>query len=252
MSNVNKTQLNKLRAQIEKNKLFLSKSLWGKESEDKQYSAAVSMSVLAEYFNLDQTTGLDSVTDGQYDNKFDAIYFSDDEDELSELIIIQSKYKRTDGDTSTFTEDEIKICIGNCEKILSGENFSDSNLKITDKLKDYRDLLNGSNNPGISIKLFFATNGIIHAGHKVIKEIKDASENNIDVIFIDATFFGKNIVLEDGQLEINTKNSSDKTDSIFDIEDNLYSGAIVSCSIENLMIFYKECGEKYLLNNNVR
>lgn len=251
MADINKTQLNKLRAQIEKNKLFLDK-IPSIKSEDVKYSLALSMSVLMEHLKLNQNRSYECLTDGQLDSKFDAIYYSDDEDELSELVVIQSKYKQKDGDTKTFDEDEIKICIDNCEKILRGEEFLDANEKVKQILSDYRKLLSDNGNPSISIKLIFATNGTIHSDHKLLKEISDVAKKGIHVSFVDAGFFSISPVLENGEIKINIKDEKDRTDSIFNINDPLYSGTVVSCTLEDLMIFYKESGEKYLLNNNVR
>ncbi|MCA6442218.1 MAG: AIPR family protein [Bacteroidetes bacterium] len=249
---INKTQLNKLRSQINKNKLFLDtvKSITG--DDDKKFSMALSMTVLMEYLGLNQTNSLDAITDNGGDNKIDAFYYSDDEDELTELIIIQSKFKNIDGETGTFEEDEIKLCITNCKKFLRGEDFQTTNEKLKKKMTDYRILLNNNGRPSISIKLFFATNGIIHEGHKKLKEVIDCQDENIVVSFIDASMYGKQQVLEKAELNVNIKSSEDKTDSIFSIEDELYAGKIVSCSIKELMLFYEKSGERLLLSNNVR
>jgi hypothetical protein len=248
---INKTQLNKLRALINKNKAYLDSILTKKESDEKKYSMSLSMAVLMEYVLLNQTEAFDSLTEGGDDYKFDAFYFNDEGD-LSELTIIQSKYKLTDGETDTIHEDQIKLCIANCRKFLTGDNFQNANTKLKEKIKTYRELLRENGNPSVSVKLFFSTNGLIHEQHKILPEVKSSSEFNIIPIFVDATEFGFTSSAESGELNVSLKNDDDKTDSIFQIEDEMYSGKIVSCSIRELMNFYASSGKKILLNHNVR
>lgn len=249
---INQTQLNKLRSQIDKNKLFLDNIPAIKGDDDKKFSIALSMSILMEYLSLNQKDALDAITDDGGDNKIDAFYYSDDEDELTELIVIQSKYTQVDGETGSFKEDEIKLCITNCKKFLRGEDFQTTNKKLQDKMSNYRKLLLENDSPAISIKLFFATNGIIHEGHKKLNEVIECQEDNVFPVFVDATKFGNQPILDKADLKINLKSNDDKTDSIFLIEDDLYAGKIVSCSIKDLMDFYEKSGERLLLSNNVR
>lgn len=249
---VNKTQLNKLRSLIEKNKTFIDTSKKKNESNEKKYSMALSMSVLMEYITLNQDASFNALTDGSGDNKIDAFYFTDDESDVSELTIVQSKYKLADGDTGTFSEDEIKLCIASCKKFMAGENFQNQSEELTEKIEEYRELLKENEYPPISIKLFFATNGIIHEGHRSLNEVLTCFESNIFPFFVDATHFGDSKATESGEILINIKNDEDKTDSIFAIDDAEYAGKIASCSIGELMEFYKNSGERLLLNNNVR
>jgi hypothetical protein len=249
---INKTQLNKFRALIDKNKIFIDGQELVNADDDKKHSMALSMAVLMEYLSLNQDSAFDALTDNSGDNKIDAFYYSDDENELSDLIIIQSKYKKTDGDTQTFNEDEIKLCISNCEKLLKGENFQTTNTNLLKKIEAYRQLLSNNELPPISIKLFFATNGIIHSGHKKLNEVVSAYDNNISSFFVDATEFGHAAQIESGNLMVNLKSNADKTDGIFIIEDDLYSGTVVSCTIQSLMTFFENTGKNQLLNRNVR
>lgn len=176
---INKTQLNKFRALIDKNKLFIDGLHGVNADNDKKFSMALSMAVLMEYLSLNQDSAFDALTDNGGDNKIDAFYYSDDENELSDLIIIQSKYKQNDGEVQTFTEDEIRLCISNCEKFLRGENFQTTNPNLLKKIEAYRQLLKDNDLPPISIKLFFSTNGIIHDGHKKLNEVIEAYEKSI-------------------------------------------------------------------------
>lgn len=248
---INKTQLNKLQKLNEKNKAFLdAKGIAG--DDDKKNSLAQCMSALSEYLTLNQDLAFNSLTDGSEDNKIDALYYSDDENELNELTIVQSKYKNIYGETGTFTEDDIKLLILNCLKFLRGENFQNANETLQKKIDSYRKLLYDNGNPPISIKLLFITNGIIHKGHKELQEVLDCYENNIYPIFIDATEFGYSKEIGTGNILVNLKNGQDKTDSIFEINDDQYSGKIVSCSALEFMQFFKNSGEKKLLSSNVR
>jgi hypothetical protein len=249
---INKTQLNKFRVLINKNKLFLDGLPTVKADDDKKFSMALSMAVLMEYLSLNQDSALDALTDNGGDNKIDAFYYSDDENELSDLIIIQAKYKQADGETQTFTEDEIKLCISNCKKFLRGENFQTTNPNLLKKIEAYRQLLRDNELPPISIKLFFSTNGVIHDGHKLLDEVIEAFENNITPVFVDATEFGHTKSVDSGDLMVNIKSGEDKTDGIFIIDDDLYSGTIVSCTINDLMTFFENTGKNQLLNRNVR
>jgi len=253
MNAINKTQLNKFESHIQKFKKYIDVNHQNIKADDnKRHTMALSMSILAEYCRVDPATAYASITEGGDDNKIDALYFSDDEDDLTNLVVVQSKYKNICGDTSTFTADEIQLVIKSCFKILKGENFQAANEKLTKKLNDYRELLRNNGNPAISLRLFFATNGLIHAGHKKLDEVVEAEKLGISISFIDATFYGNTPVLRNGELEINLKDDSDKTDSIFNLNSNLFAGKIVSCSLEKLMSFYKESGERQLLNSNVR
>jgi len=163
---INKTELNKLRSQIDKNKVYIDSIKDLKIDDDKKHTMALSMSVLMEYFRVNQKMAYDSLTEGGGDNKIDALYYSDDSDEFTELVIIQSKFKQKDGDTDTLKEDEIKLCIKSCENILSGGVFQTTNKILEQKINNYRTLLKDNGLPPITIKLIFATNGIIHEGHK--------------------------------------------------------------------------------------
>lgn len=252
MTQVNKTQLNKLRSHIDKNKVYLDSIGDTKDSDEQKYSKALSMCILMEYFGLNQNSSLGALTDASGDNKIDAFYYSDDEDELSELVIIQSKYKQKDGDTGSFTEDDIKLCINSCNTFLNGGSFEGGNEKLNNKVSEYRKLLEENGLPAITIKLFLATNGVIHEGHKKLKEVVECIDKNIVVIFVDATFYGNEFSKEKSSININLKDMKDKTDSIFSIDDRSYSGVIASCSIKELMGFYEGNGERFLLNNNVR
>lgn len=249
---INKTQLNKLKSLNEKNKSYIDSKIGNAEDDDKKNSMAQSMSALMEYLALNQDFAFDSLTDGSDDNKIDAFYYSDDESELSELTIVQSKYKQVYGETGTFTEDEIKLVIANCRNFLNGIDFQTTNDKLLRKINSYRQLLRENDFPAISIKLLFITNGIIHNGHKNLNEVTSCYENNINPIFIDATEFGHFVNIESGSLLVNLKDPSDKTDTIFEIEDEQYSGKIVSCNAEELMKFYRDAGERQLLSSNVR
>lgn len=249
---INQTQLNRLKAIVEKNKAYIDKIKTVKGDNDKKYSMALSMSILMEYLFLNQDDAFNSLTDGSNDNKIDAFYYSDDENELSELVIIQSKYKNVYGETGTFTDDEIKLCISNCEKFLKGENFQTTNDSLLKKMISYRELLEDNDYPNVTIKLIFATTGIIHEGHKKLNEVINCIDKHIYPTFVDVTAFGNIPQIESGQLMVNLKNDEDKTDSIFSIEDNLYSGIIVSTTLKELMEFYQSTGEGLLLNANVR
>ena len=106
------------------------------------------------------------------------------------------------------------------------------------------------------MKLFFATNGIIHKDHKKLASVTKAQQHNIDCIFIDATEFGNEDIIDEGVLQINRKDLSsqeaDLTDSIFKTAGNTMEGRIVSCKLKSLMKFYEETGKRALLDSNVR
>ncbi|MEI6348883.1 MAG: AIPR family protein [Bacteroidota bacterium] len=249
---INKTQLNKFRSIIEKNKLFLDGISTLTIDSNKKYSISVSMTILMEYYSLNQLEAFNSITDDGDDNKIDAFYFSDDENEISELVVIQSKYKQNDGETNSISIDEMKLCMENCIKIINGENFAVTNSKLANKIKAFRELLLDNGLPTFNIKLFFATNGIIHEPFRTSTDLNRCFDFNITPIFIDATSFGHSVSIEFGELFVNIKDTADKTDSIFSFENEHYSGRVVSCTIDDLMKFYKETGERLLLNSNVR
>ncbi|MFN7845596.1 MAG: AIPR family protein [Bacteroidota bacterium] len=250
---INLTQLNKFRSIIEKNKLFLDNITPSLTIDsNKKYSISVSMTILMEYYSLNQLDAFNSITDDGYDNKIDAFYFSDDEIEVSELVVIQSKYKQNDGETNSIALDEMKLCMENCIKVIKGEEFAISNSKLAKKISAFRELLLNNGLPSFNIKLFFATNGLIHEPFRTSPDLNRCYDFNITPIFVDATSFGHSASIEFGELFVNTKDPSDKTDSIFSFENEHYSGRVVSCTIDELMKFYKATGERLLLNSNVR
>jgi len=248
---INKTQLNKFRRFIESGKEFLNKKL-PKESEDKKYTQAITMSVFREYYDLDQATAFYALTEGSGDNKIDGFYYADTDDELDVLILVQSKYKHTYGETGTFQDDDIKLCIQSSLTILNGGEFTVVNETLKKKIDTYRQKLIDSDIPAISVKLFFATNGIISEAHRNLKEIFEAQNKGVEIFFVDATEFGNQPKVLHGEINVNLKDVADKTDSIFFIEDTQYQGIIASCGIGDLMSFYETTGKNLLLNENVR
>lgn len=250
---INETQLNKFNSIINKNKEFLDNITGLTVSSDQKSSYSISMTVLMEYYSLNQLDAYNSITDGCDDNKIDAFYFSDDENEVSELVVIQSKYKQKNRSKSGIPFDEMMLCRDSCIKIINGDDFTKQNDKLEEKIKSFRELLSSNGLKTFDIKLFFATNGVIEDSFKTSPElIKKCAEFNITPIFVDATSFGHSASVEFGELFVNTKSDDDKTDSIFSSENKDYDGKIVSCSIDDLMKFYKSTGESLLLNSNVR
>lgn len=251
MLDFNKKNSNKLNRLIEKNKNFLDNQ---KEflnlDNNKKSSNALSMSVLMEYCKIDQESAVDCITDGDKDLKIDAFYYQDDE-EIGNLFIIQSKYKKSTKLTPTISEDEMTLCLHNCNLILMGEE-SDASETLKDRISEWRKLLKENGDPIVSINLIFATNGIISDinKNKIIKKVETGS--NVNVVFIDVNNFDFNKIVKSAEIKINRKNKDDKTDSIFDIDDKKYSGSTVSCSIDQLMSFYKNYGDQKLLSHNVR
>jgi len=251
-SQINKTQLNKLRRLMDSGKEFLDKKGLSDDSNVK-YSKSITMSVLREYYDLDQATAFNSLVDGGGDNKIDGFYYEDNNDELDVLVLIQSKYKQVDGVSKrVLSADEIKLCIKSALAILHGEDFHTTNPILAKKVSDYRQKLEDADLPSISIKLFFATNGIIEGDSKKLKEISDCKKDGIEVFFVDATEFGNQPEIISGEINVNLKSLDDKTDSIFSINEIQYNGLIASCSIRDLMVFYEESGASLLLSENVR
>ena len=82
-NNINKTQLNKFDALRLKNKDFLDEDEECKVNDDFKNTMAICMSVLEEYYKLNQYDAYNAITDGGGDCKIDALYYSDDEDELA-------------------------------------------------------------------------------------------------------------------------------------------------------------------------
>lgn len=248
---INKTQLNKLKRLMQSGKEFLDKKELS-DTDDSKYSKAITMSVLREYYDLDQATAFNALTEGSGDNKIDGFYYGDTDDELDVLVLIQSKYKKTDGDKKVIHEDDIKICIQNALSILNGKDFDAVNPSLRNKVVEYRQKLVDAEKPSISIKLFFATNGIISEVHKNLKVVSDCKNDGIEIFFVDATKFGNQSAVTNGEIYINLKDKGDRTDSVFSIGESQYDGLVASCSIKELMIFYEKSGANLLLNENVR
>ena len=73
---INQTELNKLKAHIEKNKAFVDNIKSEKGDDNKKNTIALSMSILNDYYGLNQLDAYNSVTEGSEDDKIDAIYYS--------------------------------------------------------------------------------------------------------------------------------------------------------------------------------
>ena len=248
MGEINRTSLNKFKNYLNQNKNFI-KERKPSLSDDNCYSCAVAMTVLREYYSVDIRTALDAITDGQNDCKIDAFYY-DEAKNPTQLILIQSKYKHNPGDKSTFSQDEIILTIENAKKIIQGRDLYNPSEELKDKIDNFRDMLRSQGSTEINIILFFATNGVICEGHKKLEDIKKAAEEHIICRFVDATDFGYEMPVLDGQLVINLKsklNGEDKTDEIF-----LKKGFVCSTSVKHLLDFYRAAGQQALLNSNVR
>lgn len=254
---INRTKLNKFTRLIEENKKLIDKrNLPG--DDDKKYSMAVTATVLEEYYKLNFNEAFSAICDNGGDCKFDAFYYSDDVDELGSLLIVQSKYKNIPGDTDTFSQDDIELCLKNATAIIRGQPLCNPNETLNLKLQKYLELLKDNDNPAIRITVLFATNGVIHSGHKVLPCILEAKVNNIDTAFVDATAFGGEEKVSTAIIKVNRKDSSpidkrnDLTDLIFQRNTSTMSGILVSCSLQSYIDFYLQYGQKVLLSQNVR
>ncbi|HAT73095.1 MAG TPA: hypothetical protein DCS63_09795 [Elusimicrobia bacterium] len=249
---IHKTKLNKFTTLIEENKKRIDRVPNLRLDDNGKYTRAVSISILEEYYKLNFQEAFSAICEGDGDCKIDALHYSDDADTLTELVLIQSKYKNIPGDTGTFTGDEIKTLVSNAIAILTGRDLENPNDKIKEKIARYRTLLNENGNPSITITIFLATNGVIHEDHKSLQCILDAQSRNIEFVFADATAFGSEPQAANGTLRINIKDESDKTDSIFRNPDACMEGLLASCSVNDYIDFYMRAGKKQLLSQNVR
>lgn len=251
MNEIDKTAMNKLNAQIEKNVRYIQ-SRQGRSRGDLDNTKALSMSVLMDYYNISQSDAYDALTEGQLDCGIDAFYYDlelDDEGN-SNLIIIQSKFKKEDGKFGAIQEKDIKSCIGVCQKILQGKELDLAHKNLREKIKAYRDELKDNNYPHTKVSLILATNGKIHEDFKTMDEIISFKESGHDVAFIDASSYGKVKEAKQARLFVSLLNYGDCRNKIFKYDK--YDGGIFSCSLFDLMQYYKEAGEEALLNQNVR
>lgn len=248
---VNKGELNKLTSQINKNKQYIEE-IAKEKNDDANYSKALSMSVLIEYCSLSQREAYNALTDGSQDYGIDAFYYDSelDKEGYSHLSIVQSKYKQNDGSAGAFKEKDIKACIQACEKILAGKDLKNSNDILQDKITKYKDKLNNLDSPPIKLSLFFATNGLIHKDFKQLDEVEYLRKNGHNIIFVDASQYGKPKETKEERLLVSLTNDEDETNKIFKYDQN--RGGIYSCSLWDLMTYYQKAGEGALLNQNVR
>lgn len=247
MSEIHKTKLNKLVNIINKN-TEKTKSL--SSDVNMQKTLAISVTILQEYYKVSIDDAIDSLTDGPNDCKIDAFYY-DDTDKISDLVLIQSKYRETNGDSSTFSEDDINLAIKNTSDIITGLDLYNPNDSLKNKLNSYRELLKENDNPSINVTLIFATNGLIADNLKELSSVLKAKTKKIKIQFIDASCFGlKTPEVVKETLKINTKDLSkeiEQTDIIFN-----NNGLICSTTIYNLMSFYEKAGKDNLFCDNVR
>ena len=249
---IHKTNLNKFIKLIDENKRRIDLVPGIQGDTDSRYTRAVSVSILEEYLKVNFQEAFESVCDGTGDCKIDALYYSDDADSLSDLVLIQSKYKNTAGEPETFKEDGIRTLVSNAVAIITGKALENPNEKVKEKIDKYRALLKDNGNPSIRIVIFLATNGVIHDGHKQLDCIVEARKKNIEFIFVDANAFGNEPEETSGVLKINIKDDGDKTDSVFKKAGASMSGLLVSCSLKDYLDFYRQTGRKQLLSQNVR
>jgi hypothetical protein len=249
---INITQLNKFVRLIEDNKLRIDRIPGVVGDDNYKFTKAVSVSILQEYYKLNFKEAYAAVCDGNGDCKIDALYYSDDTENLAELVLIQSKYKNDAGAPGTFTEDDIRILTANAISILRGRDLENPNQAVKEKLEQYRTLLQENDNPSIKIVIFLATNGVIHEDHKRLQCIADAKAQNISFVFADANAFGCEPQETSGTLKINIKSQDDKTDAVFVREGASMRGVLVSCSLKNYLAFYRAAGERQLFNQNIR
>ena len=249
---IHKTNLNKFNKLIDENKKRIDLVPGVKGDSDSRYTRAVSVSILEEYFKVNFQEAFDAVCEGSGDCKIDALYYSDDVDSLSDLVLIQSKYRNGPGKPTTFTEDGIKALVSNAVAVINGKALEKPNEKIKEKIEKYRALLKDNGNPSIRIVIFLATNGVICEEHKQLECISEARKKNIEFIFVDANAFGNEPQETSGVLKVNIKNEDDKTDSVFKKTGASMKGLLASCSLKDYLAFYHQAGKKQLLSQNVR
>lgn len=251
MNEIDKTAMNRLKAQIEKNVQYI-RHKQKKDKGDFDTTKALSMSVLMDYYNLSQQDAYDALTEGSQDCGIDAFYYDlelDDEGN-SNLIVIQSKFKQEDGNYGAIQEKDIKSCIGVCKKILQGKQLDFANEDIKAKIQAYRDEIKDNGFPPTKVSLILATNGKIHEGFKTMDEVINFQESGHDIVFIDASNYGKVKETKEARLFVSLLNHDDCRNRIFKYDK--YDGGIFSCNLWDLMQYYREAGEEALLNQNVR
>lgn len=251
MNEIDKTAMNRLKAQIEKNVQYI-RHKQKKDKGDFDTTKALSMSVLMDYYNLSQQDAYDALTEGSQDCGIDAFYYDLelDEENNSNLIIIQSKFKQEDGATGAFQEKDIRSYIDTCRKILNGREFDSANENLQAKIRVYREELKDNGCPSVKISLILVTNGRIHEGFKEIEEIKKFEQSGHKVIFLDALSYGRVKETKEARLLTSLLHCDDLRNSVFKYD--RYDGGIFPCSLLDLMQYYQEAGEEALLNQNVR
>lgn len=251
MNEIDKTAMNRLRAQIEKNVRYIQ-FRQGRSRGDLDNTKALSMSVLMDYYNISQSDAYDALTEGQLDCGIDAFYYDLELDEEggSNLIIVQSKFKQEYGASGAFHEKDIKMCIDVCRKILQGKELDLANENLREKIKIYRDELKDNGFPPIKVSLILATNGKIYEGFKTMDEVVSFEKRRHNVIFLDALSYGMTKKTKEARLLTSFLHHDDFRNRVFRYDQ--YDGEIFSCSLFDLMQYYKEAGEEALLNQNVR
>lgn len=249
MAEINQTELNKFNTLIKKKKEYIDQfHPEFKGDDDKKNSCAVSMSILQEYYKVDNATAYGALTEGGGDCGIDAFYY-DQTKNLSELVLIQSKYKNIPGATGTFEDADIDNITNSARKILFNHPLDNPNENLTNKLSKYKEILKEEGYPKLRITIFFATNGVIAEGHKTRSSVTDIEAENSTVVFVDASKFTTDKNPSKAELKINVKpiNNTDATDTVFN-----QNGIVCSTSVKNLIEFYRSAGGPILLERNVR
>ena len=214
-------------------------------------SLSISVTILMEYYKVDTSRAIESLTDGTKDNKIDLFYFDEENIEQDrvfdtkslDLIIIQSKYANKSGTSKHIKQDDVDLCIETAKKILNGDIDTTVDSLLSDKVKELKEIQQQNDHPNLRIHLYFATNGII----------ADTIKNNapqIDSIyihFVDASNFGRKIITpETATLKVLTdKNLCNKSSDQIE-------GFVTETTLKYLADFYQKYDEKALLSSNVR
>lgn len=242
MEEINKYIANKIDSLINKNLKCCPEAY---KNRDKTYKESISltMSYLLDIMGVDIEMAKDSITDGDKDKKFDAIYF-DEEDENPTLYIITTRRKDEAGDTGTFDEDEITTLCHNTEQVLNGVELDNPSDGVKAKINEWRTLI--SEQPNINVILL--TNGIIAEGHKKLKYIKRLQERGVLFKFIDCNSFEKpprpskeyTLPILSNSNIVNQKSSIDLI------------GNLATTNLNDFIKFYEEIGIDDALEPNVR
>tara|TARA_Y100001960_G_C14767807_1_gene878018 strand:+ start:402 stop:2168 length:1767 start_codon:yes stop_codon:yes gene_type:complete len=254
-------QLNKYYSELDSIKLYLdSLPKYDKLGSDDKYTRALSIYYLIKNFRISKERAEEYITDKSDDLDVDAIFYTDENEPIKTITLIQTKYKsskKNRKNTSIESKGLLnKKMIDALKKtslnILQNTKEETKNLRLKNHLDKLDQILTDLEHPPVKINCIFVSNGLFNKGQDIAHT---SDHDSINYIFYDIRELNDISHVEEAVLNITQKdksrNPADKIDLYFKNSENM-DGIITSTSVTELVKFYDNYGRVKLLEENVR